>query len=144
MGYCMTQRDSLFTIKAENSEGALKAIKALAETVDEQGGGGSWKGGKKKEAWYSWVTTSEFVNAKTLDDAIKAWRWVVESDKNGDINYIYFNGEKIGDDEILFNAIAPFVDDDCYIEMSGEDGALWRWAFENGELVEKNAEIIWE
>ena len=134
MGYCMTQRDSMFTIKAENTKEALNAIKELAgsETIEDSGG-----------RHFSWVDNN-YVNAETLEDALRAWRWIVEPDGNGDINYIYFNGEKLGDDEVLFNALAPFIDDDCFIEMSGEDGALWRWCFENGECKERFANISWE
>jgi hypothetical protein len=147
MGYHMTMRDSLFEIKKENAEKALNAIKALADPVlmqDTCGGGGSYKGEKMREVWYSWVNTEEFLNAKTLTEAIKAWRWIAEEDEAGNIWSIWFNGEKLGDDEILFTALAPYMEEGNYIEMTGEDGALWRWEVEDGELVSKTADISWE
>ena len=143
MGYCMTQRDCHFIIKAENQEKAMEAIKALAKDVDEKGSGGSWSGGGKTKSWYSWVETEEFANAETLADALKAWRWIAEDNK-GDIDYLYFEGDKLGQEDILFEAIAPFVEEGSYIEMSGEDGALWRWAFEQGMMVEREAQINWK
>lgn len=125
MGYWMQQIEQAFTIKAENKKAALAAIKELAN---------------HEVQWYSWVETKEFVEAETLAKAFDAWRWQVE-EEDEDIVYIYFGGEKLGDDEILFKAIAPYVEDGSFIEMSGEDGARWRWIFENGDCIEKDALI---
>ena len=150
MGYCMTQRDSMFTIKKENKEAALEAIKELAkpEKMEGKASGGRWScgsNGKREEIFYSWVTTSDFLNASCLEDAIRAWRWCLESDNDsGDVIGIYFEGEKLGNDEILFDAIAPFVEEGSFLEMSGEDGALWRWSFDGKEMEEKYANINWE
>jgi len=149
MGYCMDQMDQKFRIKKENFDAALQAIKKLGETVDEDGRGGSYSGGQKQETWYSWVTTSEFVNAETLKQAIAAWRWEVEVEKlpfgeEGDIIDIYFEGQKFGQDEVFLEAIAPYVEEGSYIEMQGECGARWRWLFKDGGLKEQSATIIWE
>ena len=135
MGYCMQQINDKFCIKVENQEGALKAIKDLAggETIKDASG-----------LHYSWVITEEFLKAKTLDKAIKAWNWYVYIDDVGDMRDIEFLGEKLGDDEILFSAIAPFVDEGSYIEMDGEDGSKWRWIFSEGKCIEKSATISWE
>ena len=62
-------------------------------------------------------------------------------DVKDEMNSIYFEGEKYGDDDLIFNAIAPYVEDGSYIQMNGEDGAIWRWVFENGKCVEKQATI---
>ena len=143
MGYCMRLQDSNFKIKAENKDKALKVIQDMANKVNDSGSGGSYKAGQQQEAWYSWVNTSEFVNAKTLKEAMDAWRWGIEEDYEGNIDGIHFNGEKLGDDEQLFTVIAPFVEKDSYIEMHGEDGAIWRWAFNGQTMKEKTANITW-
>jgi hypothetical protein len=57
---------------------------------------------------------------------------------------IHFEGEKIGQEDLLFEAIAPWVRDGSYIEMSGEDDAMWRWFFHAGECHEVTPTIIWE
>ena len=144
MGYCMTLKDVNFFIAKENKEKALEAIKALASKVNELGHGGSWAGGKKIDANYSWVDTSEFLNAKTLEDAILAWGWSTDTDKDGNINYIGFDSEKLGDEPVLFEAIAPFVKNGSYIEMSGEDGNIWRWVFDGETMREKAARIVYD
>lgn len=123
MGYCMQQHDACFTIKREKQDDCLKAIKALGDNVPKYG--------------YSWVDTSKFMKANDLAAALDAWRWTAEvDDETGDVTAINFRGEKLGDDHVLWNAIAPFVEPDCYIQMGGEDGSAWRWTF-NGKTCEE-------
>jgi len=142
MGYCMEQIDSDFMIKAENVKAALQAIKKLAgkETIKDGSGG-----------HFSWVETSDFVKAKTLDKAMDAWRWEItgpepEDPENdpAEFDAITFNGEKLGDDAILFNAIAPYVEKGSYIEMQGEDGSRWRWVFDGKKCKEVTAKISFD
>lgn len=123
MGYCMELRGSNFFISAKNKEKALQAIKDLAKDVN------------------SWVNTDEFVNAKTLEEAMQAWSWHVEENDKGDVFDIYFEGEKLGDDTILLEAIAPYVKKGSYIDMTGEDSSIWRWAFDGKTMREKAATV---
>ena len=73
-----------------------------------------------------------------------SWRWEVEEDEDHNIISINFCGEKSGDDLILFDAIAPFVEPGSMIEMLGEDGAKWRWIFDGKTCEEKYAKIVWD
>lgn len=136
MGYCMDQRDANFRIKRSNLKKALEAIKALAgkETIGDASG-----------RHFSWVNTADFLKATTLAAAMDEWRWTLhfESD-DGDADGIQFHGEKSGDDMHLFQAIAPFVERGSFIEMQGEDGALWRWVFNGKTCEEKEAKVSWE
>ena len=131
MGYYMEQRDSDFTIKQENIQKAWDALIKLFET---------------KKRHYSWVDTRSVLEASSFRDAMEEARWVIYYDNNReDVCGILFNGEKYGGDEIIIlGAIAPYVEDGSYIEMSGEDGAIWRWVFNDGDIEEKNAKIVWE
>lgn len=128
MGYCMSQNDSVFRIKASDKTLALRAIKAL---MDE-----------KKS--FSWVDTATVKGCRNLVGAMKEWRWDLDEDENGHISGIAFAGEKAGDDLTLFKAIAPFVESGSYIEMCGEDGALWRWVFIKNTCIEKSAKVSWD
>ena len=131
----MDQRGSNFYISFNDIENTLTAIKNLAgmETIKDSSG-----------AHFSWVGTKEFLEASTLNEAFEAWRWNIALDEEGSVVDLYFEGEKIGDDKILFDAIAPYVKEGSFIEMQGEDGALWRWVFSNGECEERYATIVWE
>jgi hypothetical protein len=135
MGYCMNLSDSDFFIPKSKKAAALKAIKALAgkETINMGGSG----------PHFSWVTTSEFVEAKTLGSAVRAWRWYVDEDDKGNVTGIGFNGEKLGDDNLLFDAISPFVRKGSFIQMRGEDDHMWRWVFDGKSMHEVSPTISW-
>ena len=139
MGYCMNQQDMSFRIRKENHILALAAVQDLYYAKDKQSGGSS-----KGDRWFSWVNMTELKEANNLVDAIKAWRWQPQLDASGDIDAIYFEGEKLGDDAVLFNVLAPFVEAGSFIELRGEDGRLWRWAFKGGTMQEKMGKVVFE
>ena len=136
MGYWMKQRDSKFEVVDE--EKALEAIKALASRESEMQGGSFPSG----ERWFSWVNTPEFLKAGSFAEAMRAWRW--EYGDEGFGNYIKFAGEKLGLDDILFEAIAPYVRAGSFIEMEGEDGYIWRWSFDGKGVEEKEGKVVFE
>jgi len=121
----MHQRDNNFFLPKENQDDALQFLKSL-------------------DGKYAWVNGREVSSALTLYAALRAWRWEAEFDKDGNINAIYFEGEKSGDDLALFNAIAPFVKAGSFIEMSGEDGAIWRFQFDGKICFENYPTISWD
>jgi hypothetical protein len=142
MGYCIEQRASDFRVKKENFKPMLKAIESLMALTDRMSGGSSYR-----EKWFAWVDTSKVLQGVENNDifyAMEAWRWFVERDEEGNISGIFFEGEKYGDDDLLMAAIAPYVENGCYIEMQGEDGEMWRWCFDHGKLINKEAKIVWE
>lgn len=120
MGYRMSVMECNFALKKENHADALEAIKSLAgkETIHDSSGG-----------HFSWVDTKDFLDARHIENALEAWRWEAEFDPDGNINRLCFVGEKLGDCELVFNAIAPYVEENSYIQMLGEDGFQWRWVF---------------
>lgn len=128
----MRLMEAQFRILAEKKEYALKAIKELKGKGTIQGRAGRH---------FSWVEDSKFVDVQYLEEALKAWRWYPKNDTDGNIIGISFEGEKAGDDKILFDAIAPFVEDESYIQMRGEEEDIWRWEFDNGKCKEKKARI---
>lgn len=132
MGYYMDQVDSKFSISLENESKALAALKAFLKDCKEKGRN------------LGWVNIDVALKKKAFAPMMGECRWDVEEDGEGKINGIQFNGEKLSGDEIsVFKAIAPFVDEGSYIEMNGEEGARWRWIFQDGDCIEKHPEIIW-
>ena len=142
MGYCMDLRQESFKMTKENVPKCLKALKKLATQTKKGSGGTSAKG--KHTAHFAWVDTETFTKAETLEEALGEWRWDIEMMKDGSVDGISFSGEKSGDDTLLFEAIAPYVESGSYIEMSGEDGYIWRWKFESGKCTEEGAVLDWE
>lgn len=131
MGYYISQRAAKFKILATKFEDARKAILTLKgeETITDGGG-----------PHFSWVTDGWY-ERKTLVGMLGCWRWEAPLDEEGNILDMNFMGEKAADDELLFQKIAPFVENGSYIEMQGEQGEVWRWIFEDGVLHEREAVI---
>jgi hypothetical protein len=125
MGYSMQQMDQDFFIKSKYNQEAINAIHAIPPS----------------KFGYAWVDNT-FKQESTLRGLFYKWRWDISEDSDG-IHEIYFNGEKSGDDLVLFEAIAPYVHEGSFIQMVGEDGAIWRWSFKNKECTEIYPQITW-
>ena len=147
MGYCITMDISNLTISEENIPKALKAINALhkdQKTVVKNGGGGMSCGGGRETVYsYSWVDTPPEGGFKSLEDAFDAWRYSAH-DADGDCVVDYFTGEKLGNCDVLWKAIAKYVNPKAEIRCRGEDGAQWRWIFKEGKFKEQDGEVIWK
>jgi hypothetical protein len=139
----MTQVEAKFVIAKARHEVALKKLKELTKRTDLMGGSMS-DGRGVIEKYFSWVSTAEVLGAVSLSNAMRAFRWAVELDAEGNITAICFVGEKLGDDEHFFGAIAEFVDDGSFVEMLGEDGSSWRWIFSGGKFAVKRGPVSWD
>jgi hypothetical protein len=153
MGYYMDQMDQKFFVAAEHIPAMVKAIHALASR-HELMGGASYQNGEIVSRHYSWVN-NDFVDCYDVKELFRKWRWSIEL-KNENIVSIFFEGDKMGDDEVLLRAIAPYVEAGSYIEMRGEDYStytflgsaglyqhMWRWCFDGKTMVEKYPTITW-
>ena len=128
MGYCIEQLDQVFFISGEHNPNTI--IDAVRNAFNKEKIG--------------WVRKNELDDIKNLDELFECFRWEIEY-TNTDINYIYFVGEKLGDDiDFFLNVIAQYVKDGSYIEMLGEDGDRWRYLFKDGKMIEKMAKTLWE
>lgn len=141
MGYYMEQFGADFVVIKDKIPEMIKAIHVLNKHTHKMSGGTYGNGRETKH--YAWVDMN-FVNTDNVEEIFKCWRWSVDFNEDGSITDISFNGEKLGDDKILFDAIAPFVENNSFIEMSGEDGERWRWKFKNGKCVEIYAKVTWD
>lgn len=135
MGYCISQKDCSFFLPKENVDAALKAIQSLAnnkETITDSSG-----------RHFSWVEQG-FEKLTTLKDILEEWRWEPRIDVEGNIWDLVFTGQKYVDDNILFEALAPYIQKGSWIEFLGEDGSLFRFTFDGVSMKEIFAQITWE
>jgi len=143
MGYYVDMEISDVVIPADKIEGCLKAINEMFEAESlSRGGGGTYSGGAKTSTSYSWVNSPDG-GFKDLGSALNEWRYDSEI-VDGDCRLSYFHGEKLGDDGLLMDAIAPFVKSGGTIDCRGEDGALWRWEFDGEKAKELWGKVIYE
>ena len=133
MGTYVFMFDAEFFIAKEHRRAALEAIQKLdirkvyPNTRNED---------------FAFVHRLECDQAKTLEEALRAWRWFAEIDDEDNIVEIGFEGEKLGHELVLFEAIAPFVREGSSIQMAGDDGRIWRWFFSVGGVEEQEGEVI--
>lgn len=132
MGYYVRNGFTDISIPKEKEQEALDVLKNLV-----------------KEHELSWICTDIVLDSENLVEALREMRYECGySDSPYDNKeYIvidYFSGEKWGDDESIFIALAPFIADEGSIEFTGEDDSKWRYYFKDGKLKEQYAETIWK
>ena len=88
--------------------------------------------------------SSDFLKATSLEDALRVWRWNALSDEEGGIEALSFGGENLGDEDLLFAALAPYTDEGASIVVAGEDGIVWRWYFTKGRVSRQKARLVFE
>lgn len=123
MGYYMEQVAADFFIAEEDKKEALMAIKGMELP--------------------RYIREGKIKKERCLEGALDEWDWGTSHDEEENIIGILFQGEKLGDDLKLFEAIAPFVRSGSFIEMRGEDGSMWRWKFKDGEVKEVYPRVEW-
>ena len=129
MSYYMRQVNGHFIMKKEKKVQALNELKDMIT-----------KGNTEIQDYF----TQDIMTSKSLEEVLLADGWECETDIDGNIIDLWFKEEKINNEYEIFNLLAPYVEEECFIEMIGEDDSRWRWVF-NGEIcMEKNATIVWE
>ena len=132
MGYCVSSMKSKVFIKNEVKKEAFEALKKFTKQK------------QNKNESLTWVYFDEILEAESLGEALENCRWEVSVDDLGNIDELEFIGEKLGDELEIFNSIASYFNEGSYIEMSGEDGDIWRYLFKDGECKEIHPKITWE
>lgn len=149
MGYYIKTNYTHFAIRKTDLPRFFDLVSDLMtdENIEKYGNGGSYSpNGGKTKSWFSWVSTEEVRKAVQDRDIIRVFaEWGYELDETHEMNGIHFyrldirGGEaKIGDEEKFFAAIAPVVVDGCHLDVEGEDGAEWRWMWENGKFYSQD------
>ena len=131
MTYCMQQRGQRFTLKPNLKADALAAIKASAK-----------KRARSGDATHEHRSFAETMSkVETLEESLVAWGWQLMDSGDG-TSWLECLGDALCDDRLLFDAIAPFVEAGSFIEMSGEDGTLWRWSFDGKRCEEQLGHVV--
>lgn len=128
MGYYMYQVGCDFGIHAGKIQNVIEAIKEVAEDTPECYG----------------LDMDIIRNGTTIQKIMEEFGWSPTIDYDGCVDGINFIAEKMGDDERLFEAIAPFVNEGSYIQMYGGDNDQWKWKFVNGKCIRKGLKLVEE
>lgn len=132
MGYFMYLMESTASFKKKNAKKILDVIKNLhgSETITDDSG-----------QHFSWVDDS-FSDIEDIEQMFKEWRWEIE-DQGKDYLVTSFLGEKLGDEAVLFEAIAPYMNNG-HIIVRGEDDYIWKWKFNKGKFREVSGRVAFD
>lgn len=93
--------------------------------------------------WFSWLPADYHRRFNGFVELMKDYGLEPYLNDGGDIiGFSYQN--KIGNEDILFSAIAPFIRNNSYIEWHGEDNIQWRWVFVDGKMYVANPKVTWK
>ena len=151
MGYYIRTNTSNFRIRKDNLSKFWEIVTHLMS--DEQlakNGNVIFPDQPMKKMYYSWIDTHMARKAIQNQDIFRfffEWRYELMNDEENEdfiCSHIMIEGgeSKIGDEELLFEAIAPIVENGSYIEVIGEDGERFRWSWNNGKLYVADAEVV--
>lgn len=80
-----------------------------------------------------------------LDTIMRYYDWRFRHDNENDdvVGVIYDRENYCPEHLLIFDAMAPLVEPESWIEFSGEDGSIWRWVFDGKNAWEIRPEIVW-
>lgn len=131
MGFGMRQKEAEFSLPKKYFSDACEALKKLFGNED---------------GFVEYIKPRDVIRACDENDFVQAMiecRWRCEVDETGVVGIRTF-GNNLGMEYQIFRAIAPYVKEGSVIEMTGDENALWRWRFENGECFEDNGVVYYE
>lgn len=96
-----------------------------------------------KPQYGQWVHKGDTDGCRDLVDVLNLWGWEATENDAGHIIKLDFTNEKLGDEVKVWCAIAPWVKAGSYLEMSGEEGHLWRWCFNGTTCTEQTPTLTW-
>jgi len=147
-------------IRGAKVPGAVAALKELMLSVQEHGSGGTFTKDIDPARSFSWVSTAtciEALEASNLSAALTSWRYssgegaamtpleqLGLGHQHRDVVVHYFEGEKWGDDEQLWEVLAPFVSEGAIITFYGEDRDCWRYVFDGEGLTNQTGALVWD
>ncbi len=125
MGYCVNCHEINITIEPDK----LMELGILLSKLDQASPTG-----------YRWVEPG-FTKSMNIVEIFDEWGYEVEQDLDGTVIFCCHNSDKWGDDEKLFEAIAPAVQDGSLAHFVGEDGEHWKYVFKNGKMEKRDGAI---
>lgn len=117
MGFDIWQCGSSFCIRKENFAGLVKAaIQRFPDLFDEM---------------------------SSVREIFKEFDFEVDKDEKGNLDDIVFTGGRAGNEDELFEAIAPFVEAGSSVSFYGEDSSIWQYCFDGKQCRNESPLLIW-
>lgn len=154
MGRYLTIVDQRFEIKAENVEAAYKAAVALNAVESKKSTRRNGPDPQAKPADSKSVAASPDVSfrgvawnydekCRDLAEVLREFGFEPEVSPDGAITALFFD-EKSGDEELLLEAIAPYVEDGSMLGWAESYTEMWGTWFYGGALRYGPCETVWK
>lgn len=144
MGYMVNVGEQKLAFKKDvDLTAVLRAVKQTMlnpATMDEHAHG--FAAGEKQ---YSWTETAKLRKATSIYDFIRQFVDDLSLDDENDVYTfrIEFNSNA-GDEEFLFETLAPFIEAGSYIVWTGEGGEHWRWEFDGTKMKTVTGRVVYD
>lgn len=140
MGYYVRITDQSLSFKdAAAATAAFVALKMEFCTdayIQAHARGGSWSGGQQVSWHYSWVDTTRLQQASSVWEIMALFFDDAVTQHQDGASFALEYDNKLGQEELLFRNLAPFIAPGSYVRWEGEDGLRWRWEFDGTTMVE--------
>lgn len=136
MGYNVEIIRSTAKIPAANLKRAYEKMCALNTTHHAQKRGGSWGGGQKQEAWFSWMDANYPETCKDAQAVLEQLGFYTGFNEQGDL-LIEGYGSKMGQEDLFLKAIENEAEGE--IEWVGEDHERWTTVLKGDSVIDAEA-----
>lgn len=126
MSTCVNLVDSNFKIHKKNKDIVLKILKDFAKN-------------KKLD----WCAEDDILESNSLKECFENLRYPLKL-KGNYYEIKDFEGEKLGDEKLIFGSIAQYIKNNSYLEYIYDDGDRFRLCFNDSKCTFKYPKIIWE
>jgi hypothetical protein len=142
VGYDVRATEASLRISAKSEGDALGALRRLngecdprlkrGGTVDEDG---------KEHKWFSWMR-EDFSEYEGLGDVLDDMGFAFMRTEDW---YVVtgWTSEKRGQEDLLMEALAPWVEPGSYVDWVGEDCRRYRWEFADGRMLVRDGVESW-
>jgi hypothetical protein len=94
-------------------------------------------------AWYSWTNSRECRAATDIYQIIEQFFETVDI-ADDRMSFEVYVDNKIGQEDVLLEFLAPYLEDGSHLRYRGEDGDLFGWRVQDGALLEERATVTWD
>lgn len=145
MGYYVNIRDCRVLIPRTSFHEACKHLLDIRFLEDEGRMSGSTNADGVRKKWFAWVdmdALGDSIRRGDLPGVFEAFGFQCYYDEVQNIIELSFD-RKCGDERTLLGNLAKFFSDGDFIDWSGEEGEVWRYQFEGGQMKEMVGVFTW-
>lgn len=145
MGYYVTLDDASFVIPEQNLAEAWRRFQLMNDPRMDFAKSGSYSGGGKTEAWYSWMDADYDKTMSSAKEVFEALGFETQ-DLTGDevvtstspigpgLSLIFYDN-KTGQEELFLYVVRDLVTPGSYLRFTGEDGDKYELSFDGTDML---------